>query len=225
MGLPLTPAHWLYWTAALAFVLHALHIPRMPTFWELTIRQHLPMAIPSAVFYPLHMLALTCHAAFGALFFTNAVPDPFFDWSVVLWFVWLALVLLATWFYTTPVSFIPVGPLMTCALAINVTLLVLAILYGDTRAWLIGFESLAIAWFLVLTICGWAVTVKLGPHFSEMKDAVAQMTNATVSQAGGTKLLEARSNVPTTRIADTPLLREQTMSVPLSSLQRRSFNA
>jgi len=225
MGLPLTPAHWLYWTAALAFVLHALHIPRMPTFWELTIRQHLPMAIPPAVFYPLHMLALTCHAAFGALFFTNTVPDPLFDWAVVLWFIWLALVLMATWFYTTPVSFIPVGPLMTLALLIQVALLVLAIVYGDTRAWLIGFEALAIAWFLVLTIGGWFVTVKLGSHFTEMKATVAEMTDETVMKAGGKTLLEVHSKAPVTRIADTPLLREQTMSVPLSSLQRRSFNA
>jgi len=223
MGLPLTPAHWLSWSAALAFVLHAIHVPRMSTYWEREIETYLPMAVPKQVFYPVYLIALVCHAGFGALFFTNATADPLFDWAVVLWFAWVGVVMLTIWFYSTPVSFWPVGPLATIALLINVTLLILAIVYGDTRAWLIGFESVAILWSLLMTIAGWFVSVKLGPKFGIMKQSVAELTNGTIAAAGGNvEPMRMQKSVTTTA----PLLKENAgLTIPLSSLQRRPYNA
>jgi len=179
----LVSADWLYWAAALALSVHAFHTQRMPTYWEREVQKYMPMAVPKHVFQPVWLIALVCYAGFGALFFQNAVLDATFDWALVLYIVNVGLRMLWNWFYFTPVSFYPAGPIATLIWGIDVALLVLALIYGDNRAWLIGFIAISIAWSTVAMIFSWFVTAKLGPQFGVMRNSVAKLVEGSVDSA------------------------------------------
>jgi hypothetical protein len=179
----ITTTEWLYWTASMGFCFIALNVPRMPVYWEREIESYMPMYIPKPVFFPVWVITLFARAAYGALFFQNTVSTLEYDWVAGLW--WAATGILIFWIWTsfTPVTFYLAGPFGTLWFGCELANLILIIIYGDTRAWVIGFVALALAVSLVAMVCGWIVTIKLAAKFGIMKDAVARLTEQTIDNA------------------------------------------
>jgi hypothetical protein len=214
----ITSTDFLYWAAALAWAFIPIHAQRMPVYWEREMQTYMPMYIPKEVFFPVWMITLVARAGFAALFFQNTVFDDFYSWIVVLWLSVTGLLLLFNWFFFTPVSFYPAGPIATLWFGCEVTILILTIMYNDLRPWVIGFICIAVAWSLVAMILGWIVTVKLGPRYGVMRDGVARLTEQTIDVS------RADYSAPpiqeyTSKEMKTPTVTQSVPLIPVSGLR------
>lgn len=173
-----TPTDYLYWTSSLALVVTAgIHIPRIPVLWEEQMQKYMPMYAPKQLFFPLWLFVLVFQAGFGALFFQNTTND-LYDANFYLFLITAALMLFWIWLFTTPVCFYGAALFSFFILGCDVAMLVIAIEYGDTRAWVMAFISVAIAGALLLFIFTTIAAVKLGPKMKLMREAVSQKTMA-----------------------------------------------
>jgi tryptophan-rich sensory protein len=179
----LTQTDFIFWGIGLAVALIPIHTQRMPVYWEREMQSYMPMYIPKQVFFPVWLLVLVARAGYAALFFQNTVYNDFYSWNLVLWLVVPGLLLFWNWCFFTPTCFYLVGPIATLWFGCELTMLILTIMYGDDRAWVIGFICIALAWSLVAMILSWIISVKLGPNFGVMKDAVARLTEQTIDNA------------------------------------------
>jgi tryptophan-rich sensory protein len=179
----ITQTDFLFWAVSLAYAFIPVHTQRMPVYWERELQTYMPMYIPKQVFFPVWIITFVARGGYAALFFQNVVFDDFYSWIVVLWLSVSGILLIWNWCFFTPTCFYVAGPLATLWFGCEVTVLVLTILYNDTRAWVIGFICIAVAWSLVAMIISWVVTVKLGPKFEIMRNSVAKLTEQTVDNA------------------------------------------
>jgi tryptophan-rich sensory protein len=179
----ITQTQWLFWAVALAYAFIPIHTQRMPVYWERELQSYMPMYIPKQVFFPVWMITYFARGGFGALFFQNTVFDDFYEAIVILWLSVSGLLLIWNWCFFTPVTFYAAGPVATLWFGCELATLILTVLYGDTRPWVIGFICIALAWSLVAMVIGWVVTVRLGAKFSLMKDSVAKLTEQTIDNA------------------------------------------
>jgi hypothetical protein len=179
----ITSTEWLYWAVGLAYAFIPVHTQRMPVYWEREMQTYMPMYIPKQALFPLWMLVLVARGGFAALFFQNTTFNDQFSWIAALWLSVSGILLVWNWTFFTPTCFYLVGPLATLWFGCELTCLILTIMYGDTRAWVIGFICIALAWSLVAMVVSWIVTVKLGPKFTIMRDHVARLTEQTIDNA------------------------------------------
>lgn len=172
-----TPSDYLYWASSLALVVTAgIHVPRIPVLWEEQMQKYMPMYAPKQLFFPLWLFVLAFQAGFGALFFQNTTPDMLYDANFYIFFVVAALMLFWIWTFTGPICFYAAAFFAFFILVGDVAMLVIAVEYGDTRAWVMAFISIGIAGSLLLFIFSAIAAAKLGPKMKEMREVVSQKT-------------------------------------------------
>lgn len=171
--------------AFLAFMAHAIHIVRLPTFWAKILQEGgTSFNIPNWVFFPAWMTVILCDAVFGVLFYMgNTVTDGYYNASVWVYLSNWLLLLTWNWLYFNVICLYAVAMIGIAIFLTHVALLVLTILYGGQTWFVILIISAPIAWTAFAAFGSLMIGIKKAAKLSELKKQVGKLSEAVYTDA------------------------------------------